>query len=283
MQNTINQQVISDNDALNRYPEQVSADNEAVFREQTNLSAKNDLYNELSPSERTDQAHEPEQLTGNYKVRAPNQETRTYSVNELSKAILSGEISKTDQARPEGGNKDEWFSIEQIAANHFALRLLYEPMWAHINRGCWAGVLTGVALKLLDTTVALFIADPSGAAGLVFLMVTASLFLTRYFALAPLVAVFISIQAGFTINFFFMFLGAAFVGVLAGAPAGALIGGIVGYFRKNSLPKAPDSLPEGSSPYLWGMLAPAVFLSAAIPFYFFWLMPKLIEWVAASN
>lgn len=227
-----------------------------------------------------DEIDEPLELTGNFIIQIPGVGNKTFDLAAISKSLQRGEIDKTFKIRPEGGTKGEEATVGDVVAANFSLKVLYEPMWAHIGRGFSYGALAGIALKLLDTTIMLFTADPTGASGIVFLIVMGSIYLTRYFSLAPLVAVFISIQLGFTVNFFVMFLGAAFIGGLFGGPLGALIGAIIGFIRKNHIPKAPDSEPEGRSPYIWGMLTPAVFLAISVPLYLFWLMPKVIEWIS---
>jgi hypothetical protein len=231
----------------------------------------------------SEQEYESDQTTGAYIIQFPDDVTWRYDLAAISEALQKGELDHSYPVRPEGGDTKEWATLGQLIHDNFSLRVLYEPMWAHISHGFWYGAIAGIALKSLDTTVSLFNADPNGAAGLLFLMVIGSLFLTRYFSLAPLVAVFIAIKAGFTVNFFFMFLGASAVGIMFGGPFGALIGAIVGLIRKNRLPKVPDGKPEGSSPYLWGILVPVIFLSTTIPLYLYWLMPKVIDWLATAS
>lgn len=222
-----------------------------------------------------------EMFTGFYEVELLDGEKRIYSTpSDLREAILAGEVHKICKARLPGGQET---SVAQIVENDFGLKLIYEPMWAYISKGFLYGMLAGIALKSLDTVVMLSIADSTGMAGIMFLLVVSSLFLTHYFKYAPLLAVIISVKAGFKANFFFMFLGAAFVGTLFGGPLGALIGAAIAHFRKNSLPKAPDSVPEGTSPYWWGIFAPILFLTVATLLYIFWLLPKAFGWISAGH
>jgi hypothetical protein len=70
------------------------------------------------------------------------------------------------------------------------------------------------------------------------------------------------------------------IGAVLGCPAGMAVGPVVGYVRAGRLPKAVDAAPEGSRPWLLGLLLPAAFLPIAVPFYLFWLTPQMVEWLA---
>ncbi len=232
------------------------------------------------PGEVNEQTETPVE-PGKISVLFPDGTKKTYDdAQMLKEAIIIGEVEKGYKACLTGGTGD-WLSVEQVADSVFTLKALYSPLWAYVGKGFEYGVIAGICLKALDTTVMLFVADPSSKLGLGFLLVVGSLFAIRWVKFAPILAIFLCFQMGIHVNLFMTFLTTMLVGAFFGGPLGALIGSIVGHFRKNSLPKAPDREPEGMSPYLWGMLVPALFLGAAVSLYLFWLVPKLAEWLAS--
>ncbi|MBK6622012.1 MAG: hypothetical protein IPG32_14490 [Saprospirales bacterium] len=194
-------------------------------------------------------------------------------------AIQNGDIKKDQEARLVG--TESWVRVEDIAAQSFDLNVLYRPVWAYISQGLFYGAIGGFLLKSMDTFVTFLALDQNGGVAIAFAFLIASLFLAKHIQFLPMAAF---AWAGFQYGFFLF--GALFttavVGIVFGAPLGALIGAIAGYYSKPGLKTAPDREPENPSPFLYGIVAPVLFLAIAIPAYLFWLNPMIINWVTTN-
>lgn len=208
-------------------------------------------------------------------VFLPPGEKKTYrDMDLLREDILSGKLKKSWQARkytvPKDGNLPEkmppFSNLETAVTGEFELHQLYKPIWAHTRIYLIYGILIGIGLKFIETTVTLF--SDSGKLGGAWLVVCLALLVGSRFKLALLIAVVVGVITRVNI---FAFLGSAFgvvlVGAIVGGPAGMITGTIVGYFRAKSVVRAPDHEPEGAMPYLLGILVPAAILAIAVPFY----------------
>jgi len=138
-------------------------------------------------------------------------------------------------------------------------------------------VICGIILKAMDTTWLLF--EINSKMGFMWLLMVASLLLSKWWKWGPLVVIFVSIKSGVKLNLFMMVFPVTIVGAIFGAPAGMILGTIVGHFKKGKH-RASDSQSEGSKPYLLGLLAPVLFLAIVGSLYLFWLNPKMIEWLS---
>lgn len=218
------------------------------------------------------EAIEPGQVV---EILLPPDEKEAYrDMDQLREDILSGKLKKSWQARKYKVSKDgnlpekmpPFSNLETALTGELSLHRLYKPIWAHTRNYLIYGVLIGIGLKFLETTLAQFAA--SGKLGGTWLVVCLALIVGSRFKLALVIAVVAGIITRVNI---FAFLGAAFGVVLAGAifggPVGMIIGTIVGYFRAKSVVLAPDHEPEGARPFLLGILVPAAILAIAVPFY----------------
>jgi hypothetical protein len=218
-------------------------------------------------------------------VQYPNGQIKDIvDLGVLRAAILAGEIKKTFPARSIQKNKDgtkktsevKWSTVENFAKINFNIISLYRPVWAYSRTGFFYGAIAGSIIKALDTTVLLFSIRPE--AGFAWLLVIGSLFLTRWWSWAPIVAIIISIKLN-TGNLFITFLATMLIGTMFGGPLGMIVGTITGHIKAQNLLQAPDAVGEGSRPYLQGILAPALWLAVSLPLYLFWFLPRVMNWV----
>jgi hypothetical protein len=234
------------------------------------------------PLEEDNSTSEVNQTARIIEVKLPNGEVNRYEDHSvLREEIINGTMRRDFRARvitkSDAEEKEvEWSTLEKVVDTSFELQLLYKPVWAHTMKGAVYGALVGILLKALDTTVTLFAIDAT--AGVVWLLVVGSLFAKRWWA--PAIAIFVAVKLGIQSNLFITALAVAVVGSVFGAPAGMLIGTIVGICRKRKIPMANDADAEGKRTYVYGLVFPTFFLATMIPLYVFWLIPKMIQWVS---
>lgn len=66
-------------------------------------------------------------------------------------------------------------------------------------------------------------------------------------------------------------------GTVFGGPAGMAVATVVGIIRKRRCPRAADASHEGIKPILLGLVIPVIWLGMSIPFYVYWLNPRIYE------
>lgn len=217
-------------------------------------------------------------------------ETRTYdSTPELREAILNNEVVKSFRARTiqyEDGNpapNENWCTVQEIAVADADLRSLYRPVWDCTLRVLQYGILVGIALKAVDTTVTLFALNPD--LGILWILLIIAHVLSAKWALSLPLAwgglLLLSFAEGMPNlpwTFFSAMLTTAIVGSLFGAPSGMIIGTVIGHLKRKRAAKAPDATTEGWRPYLLGIILPVAFLTLLIPLYL-WLNHMILEWL----
>ena len=210
------------------------------------------------------------------------------STAELREAILKGEVAKSFRARIiQYKNGDplpskNWRTVEKVALASTDLRSLYRPVWNYTLKFLLYAALVGIALKAIDTSITFFSVNPE--IGVLWILLIGAHILSVKLPLSiPLAwgGLFLLSLAenapNFCLIFFIAGLTTAFVGFIFGAPFGMIIGTIVGHFKREG-DKAPDAVPEGSRPYLLGIILPIVFLLVLIPFYL-WFNRMIIVWL----
>jgi len=248
----------------------------------TESAIRCDRSSDLHPIEEENSTSEANQKAQIIEVKLPDGDVERYEDHSVLRSeIINGTVKRDFRARvmtkSDAEEKEvEWSTVEKVADTSFELQSLFKPVWAHTMKGAVYGALVGIFLKALDTTVTLFAIDAT--VGVVWLIVVGSLFAKRWWA--PAIAIFIGIKLGINANLFITALAVAIVGSIFGAPAGMLIGTIVGVFRKRKIPIAHDAGVEGKRTYVYGLMFPTVFLATMIPVYIFWLIPKMLEWVS---
>jgi len=211
----------------------------------------------------------------------PNGEIKEFKdISQLREEIMGGSLKKDYKSRIKGSKEVKWSTLEKIAKTDFKLQALYKPIWAYTMQFLLSGAIVGIILKALDTTWLFFQIDPKVA--FIWLIIVASLFVSKWWNWAPVVAIVISITSGIKGNLFLAVFSVMIVGAIFGAPAGMIVGTIIGHFKKRNFPKAADAVAEGARPYLIGLLAPVIFLGITFPFYLFWLNPKILAWLSNS-
>jgi hypothetical protein len=221
-----------------------------------------------------------------FEVCLPTGETQTFdSADALREDILRGTVPKSAKARSAKAGKDgkktesEWSTVEKVSVRNEKLRSLYRPVWSYTMKFLMYGIVAGIILKGIDTVVLFF--RVNALAGFLLLAVWAALLASgkwRGSSVVLVIAIIASIRFGIGTNLFMVVLGAMFIGSIFGAPAGMLVGTIVGLFRRGKGEVAPDAGPEGGRPLLLGIVVPLSVLAIIVPLYI-WFNMKLPEWL----
>lgn len=218
-------------------------------------------------------------------IRRPLGESDVYQDWEtLREAIVQGTVRKSMLARvvkESDLQKEEvegasWQTIEAMTKTNDDLDALYHPIWATAKKYMLYGVIACVILKALDTTLMLFAAAPP--VGILWLLTIGSLFVKKWWA--PFAVIYISVKMGIAANLFMTAMAVGLVGAAFGVPLGLLVGTLVGYWKSRHSALARDAEDEGSRPWIYGLAVPSAALVALGWFYFIWLMPRLVEWMA---
>lgn len=169
------------------------------------------------------------------------------------------------------------YTIETFAKTQTKLNFLYKPFWEHATIGFKWGIIVGVILKLLDTTIGLYIVDPTLA--FLFVVAIGVCFIPRIGTIGFIIAIIAINKISGGYNFFFMSIISALTGGILGCLPGLTIGGIVGFIRKSKLPLAKDANPEPKY-YLYTLIIiPLLASIGLILFYFFIFNPWLLEFL----
>lgn len=200
-------------------------------------------------------------------------------VNELRKDILSGKFTKKSKVIINSKDKDKKWqktesTLEEFAKNHFKLHLLYQPVWAHAMAGLKWGTIIGIFLKLTDTFFLLFSVDPGTA--FLFLIAVAVVAIPRIGWMVT-AAIAYAISENTQMNVFIIGLASALAGAILGCFPGMAIGGIVGFIRKESLPRAIDADPEPGVIILKAVIIPLILGASLFYFYIFIFNPWLAK------
>jgi hypothetical protein len=222
-----------------------------------------------------------------FEVTLTSGECKSYcSETELHDDIFHGLIPRSAPACRIDSNENsrrsvrKWSTVERLASSDAKLRALYRPVWSYTLRYLLYGSLVGIVLKCIDTSITLFVIDAK--LGLVWLGCIGSLLVSKKWPAAPVIAIVAAVSVGVRCNLFMTILGTMLVGFSIGGPLGMIVGTIMGHVRKRSIPTAPDAVSEGNKPLIWGLVAPALFLSTWIPLYVM-LSIKAIEWLQRSS
>ena len=235
---------------------------------------------------------EVDETTADFRVEIRHLNGRIVRYNTLAhfeQDISTGRIYKETEARliPPGefindtpdDDVIEWSPVAEVINSESSLKMMYRPVWEHCLKGIGIGAICGIALKSIDTIATYFMADT--ALGFIMLALFGSLLFRSWWA--PALVVILSMKAGFSPAVFPMFGGALFttalIGAVFGIPCGMAIGTITGMIRKRNLRLSPYALSEGNKPVVLGLVLPVLFLAAAIPFYLFYIIPKIAEMV----
>ena len=207
-------------------------------------------------------------------------------VGTLAGRIVAGEFPKDVPARihvplvEEGAAPAEpaWSTLEEVARSDFELRKLYQPVWTHTVRWLGYGILGGIVLKALDTTVLLFAIDEG--LGLMWLLVLGSILVSNWIKFAPIVAGIIMLKSG--ANLFVTLLAVMAVGTILGAPIGMVIGTVIGLLKRDDQQTAPDAGDEGSKPLSLGLIVPGFLAIALLVGWFAVVNPMILDYLSGE-
>jgi hypothetical protein len=219
-------------------------------------------------------------------VKSANGVISTYEdFSALKEAMVHGQVLRSmflrvvqERDRDKEGDLEgtSWQTIEELAKGNSDLEVLYRPVWATAKKFILYGIITCVALKALDTTILFFQASPP--LGIAWLITIGSMFIKKWWG--PAFAIYFTIKAGIAMNLFGAALGVGVVGTLFGVPLGMLIGTVAGYWKSRHIALAQDAVSEGRRPLVYGLAMPSIALVALAWFYLYWLMPRLVTWLA---
>jgi hypothetical protein len=218
--------------------------------------------------------------------------------DEVRAAILAGTLSRsmqvsqkaepvttTDTQSPDPQVPQIRASVGDFAGSSFALRSLYEPVWAHSIRGLWVGVVVGICFWLAQLAWTMFyIVDNPVIGGviIVYLLLIVRLVLPAntnwvlsriIWGTVPTIIVILSVNYGIGTVFvnigrgLVMQFGAIVAGSLFGGLLGIMVGTLVGVARKNKIETAPDATDEGRGPIKKGLLIPALLFAVLVTLY----------------
>lgn len=192
----------------------------------------------------------------------------------LVQGTLDGDTGLEIHAKTEAG---KWLqsssTLAVFARERFALRVLFEPVWSHALGGLRWGALAGIVLKLLDTVILLASANPAMA--FFFLVAIVICMIPRIGFLGVLAISVYGAQAGLP-NFFIMAFASGLTGALLGCLPGMAAGGLIGYCRRSSLPRAARASSEGATLPWSAVILPLAGAVALWGFYVFVFNPWLV-------
>lgn len=198
---------------------------------------------------------------------------------EFKKNILAGKYSKNSKIITNYKDKDKKWqktesTLEEFAQNHFQLNLLYQPIWAHAMAGLKWGTIFGIFLKLADTFFLILSVDPGTA--FLFAIAVAVVAIPRIGWMVT-AGIAYAISENTQMNVFIVGLAAALAGAILGCFPGMAIGGIIGLFRKGSLPRAMDAKPESNGIVFKAIILPLILGASIFYIYFFIVNPWLVR------
>lgn len=196
-------------------------------------------------------------------------------VHRLAADIALGRATAASRARrlAPGADPDAWAALEQVARPTFVLDRLFRPVWAHSIRGLGYGILAGIALKTLESTVSMFVGAPDLAP--LWVLFVGAMVASGRFPIAAAAACFFAFKAGLGGAFLGLAFGSAAAGAAFGAPAGLLVGTLVGLARRSSYGAAPGRRESGAQLFALGVVAPLAALAGLAFAYVAWLMPTV--------
>lgn len=248
-----------------------------------------------------------------WEVKSEDGKVHTYTGEaEIVEAIFRRDITPDQESRHFGapdqsGKRTEtkWKRVEQsLIKSSFAVRVLFQPVWAHTIRGAGIGAALGIIFWLASGIFFFVIQGVNLAAGVVFavfmygwcqgllpkrLQTKTEGFLGKVLLAALLALGFLAYRVGLgeTLKGVFLVglqgqLGAHLAGALAGVFPGMILGTLVGLARQGKFRRAPTAQPENRmAVVVKGLIIPSVLLVCVAALYITF-MPKLVEYAAGN-
>ena len=166
------------------------------------------------------------------------------------------------------------FTIGSFSRHHFKLNLLFKPIKEHALMGLKWGAIGGAVLKLLDTVVGLYAAEPTLA--LLFLAAIGVCIIPRIGTVGVVILSFIIMQTS-SMNFFLVGLVSGVTGALLGCLPGMFIGGAIGVIRKQSFKHTIQSFDEKGYNFFTVVLTPLLVGTGLIVLYLMVLNPMFLK------
>jgi len=239
-------------------------------------------------------------------VKFASGETKEFeSYDDLRTEIINGNVNKYDKVFPLSSLKKkedidmkraEWVELMKFVKERFSLQILYRPIQAYIKKGFFGGLGIGLLSNLLisnpPTPPDLFALVQSDPKVLLIYMLVAQTCVFLFFLRSPkshiriFSAVFVLISAlAFVLlalnldlerspalkglqSFGWWMLAGMIPGAVLGSASGMIMGTIIGHFKSKTLLRAADAEPEGFSPYVIGLILPALILVIAVTLHF---------------
>ena len=184
-------------------------------------------------------------------------------------------------------NKDRWnlitnwnqktTTLSEFAKKHFAVGSLYQPVWSHALAGLKWGAAIGIILKSIDSSISLYQTDPFMA-----VLVTMGIlvcFIPRYGITSFFLFLFMASRYPDTEFLLPMILTVALTGAALVCLPGMAVGGIIGWCRRRSMPRAYDAVSESGRVIVKAVFLPFLAGCAVITVYVVIVFQVLLPWV----
>ncbi|MBN1782550.1 hypothetical protein JW948_15545 [bacterium] len=202
--------------------------------------------------------------------------------NEIRSSILEGVHGPNNRLvihhRNEDGTWNEIVStLWDIIKKHFKLRVLYQPVRAHVMAGLKWGIIVGIILKVIDAFIGLLLVEPGMAFCLAGAIAVSFIPKIPWWGYAGAGYFLIQIAGA---NIFLVYILIGLTGAIPGCLPGMAIGGIVGFNRRRNLILAGDAVPESNGivykgvvlPFASGLVVSMIYVFVVIP----WLAGMMV-------
>jgi len=188
-------------------------------------------------------------------------------------------------------NKDRWnlitnwnqkaTTLKEFMKKHFAVGVLYQPVWSHALAGLKWGAAIGIILKSIDSSIGFYQTDPFMA-----VLITLGIlicFIPRYGTMSFFIFLFTVSQYPDTELILPIILLTALVGTALGCLPGMAVGGLIGWCRRRSLPRAHDAVSESRGVIVKAVLIPFLSGCAVMAVYIFVIFHMLLPWLYSMS
>lgn len=168
-------------------------------------------------------------------------------------------------------------TLSEFVKKHFALRSLYQPVWSHALVGLKWGAAIGIILKSIDSSIGFYQTDPFMA-----VLITMGIlicFIPRFGIMSFFLFLFTVSQYPDTELILPIILLTALVGASLGCLPGMAVGGLIGWCRRRSMPRADDAVSESRGVIVKAVLIPFLAGCAVISVYIFVIFQVLLPWL----
>jgi len=168
-------------------------------------------------------------------------------------------------------------TLAEFGKKHFAVGVLYQPIRSYAKAGLKWGAAIGIILKSIDSSIGLYQTDPFMA-----VLVTMGIlvcFIPRFGPMSFILFLFMASRYPGTEFLLPMILGVALVGASLGCLPGMAVGGLIGWGRRRSIPRAYDAVSEPKSVIVKAVLLPFMAGCGVIFVFLFVVLQLLLPWL----